>query len=75
MGFGFRLGRGAPAASVTAMLSPGTFRHRGAFGTQGWVDPRQDLILVLLSSGSAPQRRRLAMRPGIQKDRGRGLRQ
>jgi CubicO group peptidase (beta-lactamase class C family) len=33
---------------VTAPLSPGTYGHGGAFGTQGWVDPRRELILVLL---------------------------
>ena len=24
---------------VTAMLSPGTFGHGGAYGTQAWIDP------------------------------------
>jgi CubicO group peptidase (beta-lactamase class C family) len=33
---------------VTAMLSPGTFGHGGAYGTQSWADPRQDLICVLM---------------------------
>jgi CubicO group peptidase (beta-lactamase class C family) len=33
---------------VTAMLSPGTFGHGGAFGTQGWVDPRRKMIFVLM---------------------------
>ncbi len=33
---------------VTGMLSPETFGHGGAFGTQGWVDPRQQVILVLM---------------------------
>lgn len=33
---------------VTSMLSPGTFGHGGAFGTQGWVDPDRQLIFVLL---------------------------
>jgi len=33
---------------VTAMLSPGTFGHGGAFGTQGWVDPRRQMIFVLM---------------------------
>ena len=35
-------------AGVTAMLLPGTFGHGGAFGTQGWIDPAQDLILILM---------------------------
>ncbi len=33
---------------VTASLSPGTFGHGGAFGTQGWVDPQQKTIYVLM---------------------------
>jgi CubicO group peptidase (beta-lactamase class C family) len=30
------------------MLSPGTFGHGGAFGTQGWIDPTKDVFVVLL---------------------------
>jgi CubicO group peptidase (beta-lactamase class C family) len=33
---------------ATGMLSPGTFGHGGAYGTQAWVDPTKDLILVLM---------------------------
>ncbi len=33
---------------VTAMLSPGTFGHGGAFGTQGWIDPKREMIFILL---------------------------
>lgn len=33
---------------VSRMLSPGTFGHGGAFGTQGWVDPRNKTIFVLM---------------------------
>jgi CubicO group peptidase (beta-lactamase class C family) len=33
---------------VTGMLSPGTFGHGGAFGTQGWVDPKTETIYVFL---------------------------
>lgn len=33
---------------VTGMLSPGTFGHGGAFGTQGWVDPQREMIFVLM---------------------------
>lgn len=29
-------------------LPPGTFGHGGAFGTQGWIDPKDDLIRILL---------------------------
>ena len=40
--------------------SPGTFGHGGAFGTEGWVDPKNDLIRIMLvqvsdSSGDAPR--------------------
>ncbi len=33
---------------VTAMLSPGSFGHGGAFGTQAWADPVRDLFVILL---------------------------
>jgi CubicO group peptidase (beta-lactamase class C family) len=28
--------------------SPGTFGHGGAFGTEGWIDPKYDLIRILM---------------------------
>lgn len=33
---------------ITAMLSPGTFGHGGAFGTQAWIDPKTRGIYVLM---------------------------
>jgi CubicO group peptidase (beta-lactamase class C family) len=33
---------------VTRLLSPGTFGHGGAYGTQGWIDPEKGLIYVLM---------------------------
>ena len=33
---------------VTEMVSAGTFGHGGAFGTQGWVDPKTKTIYVLM---------------------------
>jgi CubicO group peptidase (beta-lactamase class C family) len=33
---------------VTALLSPGSFGHGGAFGTQGWLDPTRQMFFVLL---------------------------
>lgn len=48
MGFGFGWAVVREPAGVTAMLSKGTFGHGGAFGTQGWIDPGQDLFVVLL---------------------------
>jgi CubicO group peptidase (beta-lactamase class C family) len=36
------------AQGVTAMLSPGTFGHGGAYGTQTWIDPARGVIYVLM---------------------------
>ena len=33
---------------VTAMLSPGTFGHGGAFGTQAWIDPVKGVAYILM---------------------------
>jgi CubicO group peptidase (beta-lactamase class C family) len=33
---------------VTAVLSPGTFGHGGAYGTQAWIDPVKNRIYVLM---------------------------
>jgi CubicO group peptidase (beta-lactamase class C family) len=33
---------------MTAMLSPGTFGHGGAYGTQAWIDPVKGRIYILL---------------------------
>ncbi len=33
---------------VTAVLSPGTFGHGGAYGTQAWIDPVKQRIYVLM---------------------------
>jgi len=33
---------------VTATLSPGTFGHGGAYGTQAWIDPRKSRIYILM---------------------------
>lgn len=40
--------------------SPGTFGHSGAFGTEGWIDPKNDLIRIMLvqvsdGTGDAPR--------------------
>jgi CubicO group peptidase (beta-lactamase class C family) len=48
MGFGFGWGVVRSPSGVTGMLSRGAYGHGGAFGTQGWVDPEKDLIMVLL---------------------------
>jgi CubicO group peptidase (beta-lactamase class C family) len=33
---------------ITAMLSPGTFGHGGAYGTQAWIDPKMKRAYVLM---------------------------
>jgi CubicO group peptidase (beta-lactamase class C family) len=33
---------------ITAMLSPGTFGHGGAYGTQAWIDPVKKRIYILM---------------------------
>lgn len=34
---------------VTAMLSPGSFGHGGAYGTQAWIDPVKGVAYVLMT--------------------------
>jgi len=46
MGLGWQL-VGTPTG-VTAMLSPGSYGHGGAFGTQAWIDPKKEMYFVLL---------------------------
>jgi CubicO group peptidase (beta-lactamase class C family) len=48
MGFGFGWAVVKEPQGVHAMMSPGTYGHGGAFGTQGWLDPQQDLFAILL---------------------------
>ena len=38
----------APHPGVAAMLSPGTFGHGGAWGTQAWMDPVHGVAYVLM---------------------------
>lgn len=38
----------APHPGVAAMLSPGTFGHGGAWGTQAWVDPVRGVAYLLM---------------------------
>ncbi len=37
-----------PAATLL-LHSPGTFGHGGAFGTEGWIDPHNDLIRIAMT--------------------------
>ncbi len=37
-----------PHEGVAAMLSPGSFGHGGAWGTQAWIDPARGVAFVLM---------------------------
>jgi CubicO group peptidase (beta-lactamase class C family) len=37
-----------PHAGVAAMLSPGTYGHGGAWGTQAWIDPVKGVAYLLM---------------------------
>jgi CubicO group peptidase (beta-lactamase class C family) len=61
-GLGWGLGWGVvrEPLGTLELRSLGTFGHGGAFGTEGWVDPKRDLIQVLMlgkAGGSAPEER------------------
>ncbi|HEY2762300.1 MAG TPA: serine hydrolase domain-containing protein [Pirellulales bacterium] len=45
-GLGFHIVR--EPQGITQMLSPGTYGHGGAFGTQAWIDPEKGVFYVLL---------------------------
>jgi CubicO group peptidase (beta-lactamase class C family) len=36
------------APGTLLLLSPGSYGHGGAFGTQGWIDPGKDMIRIML---------------------------
>jgi CubicO group peptidase (beta-lactamase class C family) len=48
MGFGYGWAVVREPKGVTAALSAGSYGHGGAFGTQAWIDPAQDLFVVLM---------------------------
>jgi CubicO group peptidase (beta-lactamase class C family) len=37
-----------PHSGVAAMLSPSTFGHGGAWGTQAWIDPAKDVAYIMM---------------------------
>jgi CubicO group peptidase (beta-lactamase class C family) len=47
-GYGLTLSVMNDPARLFDLVSPGTFGHSGAFGTGGWVDPRNELVIVFL---------------------------
>jgi CubicO group peptidase (beta-lactamase class C family) len=46
MGLGFQVVK--EPEGVTAALSPGTYGHGGAFGTQYWIDPARGTFAILM---------------------------
>jgi CubicO group peptidase (beta-lactamase class C family) len=49
------------------LSSPGSFGHGGAFGTEGWMDPQNDLIRILMtqvSDGTGGAARSVVMQIG-----------
>lgn len=68
-GLGFQVVREPQA--VTEMLSPGTFGHGGAYGTQSWADPQRGLVLVMmiqragLPNGDASDMRRVFQQTAV----------
>lgn len=45
-GYGFAIVKDSKGA--TENLSPGSYGHGGAYGTQGWIDPAKGLFTILL---------------------------
>ena len=46
--WGLAVGIVRQPVGITAMLSPGTFGHGGAYGTEAWIDPVKNRIYILL---------------------------
>jgi len=72
MSFGLGWGVVKQPTGVTAVLSPGTFGHGGAYGTQGWIDPQRELVLVMmiqrakLPNGDASDMRRVFQESAVE---------
>lgn len=48
MGFGYGWAVVDQPTGITQRLSPGSFGHGGAFGTQYWMDPVKDRFVILM---------------------------
>lgn len=48
MGYGYGWAFVREPKGVTRRLSPGTYGHGGAFGTQGWIDPTAGRFVILM---------------------------
>jgi CubicO group peptidase (beta-lactamase class C family) len=52
---------------ITAMLSPGTFGHGGAYGTQAWIDPgTKQIYLLMVQRANFPNSDASEVRRGFQ---------
>ena len=49
MSWGLAFQVGKDPRGVTVSLSPGSFGHGDAYGTQSWADPKRDLIFILMN--------------------------
>jgi CubicO group peptidase (beta-lactamase class C family) len=66
MGLGFHIVN--TPMGVTESLSPGSFGHGGAYGTQAWIDPTRKLAIVLLiQRAGLPNSDQSGMRKALQK--------
>jgi CubicO group peptidase (beta-lactamase class C family) len=66
MGLGFHVVN--EPTGVTESLSPGSFGHGGAYGTQAWIDPVRKLAIVLLiQRAGLPNSDQSDMRKALQK--------
>lgn len=66
MGLGFHIVN--EPQGVTAALSPGSFGHGGAYGTQAWIDPTRGLgIVLLIQRANLPNSDKSDMRAALQK--------
>lgn len=66
MGLGFHIVN--TPMGVTESLSPGSFGHGGAYGTQAWIDPVRGLAIVLLiQRAGLPNSDQSDMRKVVQK--------
>lgn len=68
MGFGLGFGHVREPQGVTAALSPGSFGHGGAFGTQYWMDPARDQFVVILYQRSGGNADAAAVRAAVQEE-------
>ena len=48
-GYGLTVSVAGKPEKLLTLFSPGTFGHGGAFGTGGWVDPKNETVLIFLA--------------------------